>query len=112
MSCIFCKIASGEIKSSLVAENGDFVAFDDINPVAPCHVLVIPKRHMNSMSELSDLSGDALSSLFVLIDTIAVEKGVKASGFRVVSNQGRDGGQEVEHLHFHVVGGRKMGKIG
>ncbi|HOI63078.1 MAG TPA: HIT domain-containing protein [Mesotoga sp.] len=112
MECVFCKIAGGHIKSALVSVNEDFVAFDDINPVASCHVLVVPKRHIKSIKELSGFSGQALKNLLDIIDIVADEKGVKETGYRVIVNQGSDAGQEVEHLHFHVIGGRKLGRLG
>ncbi|RLL86599.1 histidine triad nucleotide-binding protein [Mesotoga sp. BH458_6_3_2_1] len=112
MDCIFCKIASGEIKSSFVGENDWFVAFDDINPVAPTHVLVIPREHVKSLEELTAFDDEVLKSLFDLVDEIVRSKGIKDSGFRLIVNQGSDSGQEVEHLHFHILGGRKLGRLG
>jgi len=112
VDCIFCKIASGEIKSSFVGENDRFVAFDDINPVAPAHVLVIPREHVKSLEELTAFDDEVLKSLFDLVDEIVRSKGIKDSGFRLIVNQGSDSGQEVEHLHFHILGGRKLGRLG
>jgi histidine triad (HIT) family protein len=112
VDCIFCKIASGEIKSSFVGENDWFVAFDDINPVAPTHVLVIPREHVKSLEELTAFDDEVLKSLFDLVDEIVRSKGIKDSGFRLIVNQGSDSGQEVEHLHFHILGGRKLGRLG
>lgn len=112
MDCIFCKIASGEIKSSFVGENDCFVAFDDINPVAPAHVLVIPREHVKSLEELTAFDDEVLKSLFDLVDKIVRSKRIKDSGFRLIVNQGSDSGQEVEHLHFHILGGRKLGRLG
>jgi len=112
VDCIFCKIASGEIKSSFLGENDWFVAFDDINPVAPAHVLVIPRDHVKSLEELTSFDDEVLKSLFDLVDEIVRSKGIKDSGFRLIVNQGSDSGQEVEHLHFHILGGRKLGRLG
>jgi len=112
VDCIFCKIASGEIKGSFVGENDWFVAFDDINPVAPTHVLVIPREHVKSLEELTAFDDEVLKSLFDLVDEIVRSKGIKDSGFRLIVNQGSDSGQEVEHLHFHILGGRKLGRLG
>lgn len=112
MDCIFCKIAKGDIKDTVFAENENFVAFDDINPVAPSHVLVIPRKHIKTISELALLGEAALKSLPDFIEEVAGRKELKGSGFRVVVNQGKDAGQEVEHLHFHILGGKKLGKLG
>jgi histidine triad (HIT) family protein len=104
MNCIFCKIANKEIKSSVVFETKNVLAFDDINPQAPVHVVVIPKAHMLEIEEL----GAILPELFVVIGEVSEKKKIKGSGFRVVMNNGPDAGQAVPHLHFHVLGGRKL----
>jgi histidine triad (HIT) family protein len=104
MSCIFCKIADKEIESSIVLETDRVIAFDDINPQAPVHVVIIPKQHILSISELKG----ALSEIFNAIDRVSEMKGVKGTGFRVVMNNGGDAGQAVPHLHYHVLGGRKL----
>jgi histidine triad (HIT) family protein len=112
VDCIFCKIASGEIKSSFVGENDWFVAFDDINPVAPTHVLVVPRKHVKSLEELAKYDTECMRSFFELVEQIVELKGIKTSGYRLIVNQGSDSGQEVEHLHFHILGGRKLGRLG
>ena len=104
MSCVFCKIAAGEIKSSKVYESEKVFAFDDINPQAPVHVLVIPKAHAEDLNELKDV----LPEIFKAITEIAKIKGVESSGFRTVLNKGKNAGQAVDHLHFHLLGGRAM----
>ena len=105
MSCIFCKIAGKEIKSSIVHESGSVIAFDDISPQAPVHVVIIPKQHAISMTALSSSVQD---EIFRAISQVSRLKGVQDSGFRVVINNGKDAGQAVEHLHFHLLGGRKL----
>ena len=106
--CLFCKIGSGQISSKVVMQDDEFLAFDDINPQAPVHVLVIPKRHVVA---LNDVGGGDHALLGRLLDTailVARKKGIAESGYRVVANTGRDGGQSVFHLHLHVLGGRHM----
>lgn len=104
MNCIFCKIANKEIKSSVVLETKNVIAFDDINPQAPVHVVVIPKAHILNIAELDPV----LPEIFNVIAKVSESKKVKNSGFRVVMNNGPDSGQAVPHLHFHVLGGRKL----
>ena len=104
MNCVFCKIAAHEIKSPIVYEDAALIAFDDNSPVAPVHVLVIPKKHVTEIAKLEPY----LSGIFKAIPEIAKKKGVDASGFRVVMNRGGNAGQAVDHLHFHVMGGRQL----
>ena len=104
--CIFCRIAAGEIPSNLVYQDEHVVAFPDIHPAAPTHVLVIPRRHVESVAHLDDpvLAG----RLLLAVRAVAERAGVAESGYRVVANIGREGGQTVPHLHFHVLGGRQL----
>ncbi len=104
--CLFCRIASGDIRTAFVAENVDAVAFRDINPRAPLHVLVIPRVHIDSLASAADHA--LLGSLLGLVTQIAREEGVAESGYRVVINTGNDGGQTVPHLHLHLLAGRHM----
>lgn len=106
-SCLFCRIVSGDIPSSRVGENAHAVAFADIDPKAPVHLLVIPKRHVRSLHEAGD--PEELAALLALAAQVAEDAGVADTGYRVVTNIGEDGGQSVSHLHFHVLGGRAMG---
>ena len=106
--CLFCKIVSGEIPSTKVYEDELVYAFRDINPQAPTHVLVIPKKHIKSVMEIQDEDNELLSRIFRVIKTVAKQEGIDEKGFRVVSNIGEDGQQTVPHLHFHVIGGRSM----
>jgi histidine triad (HIT) family protein len=106
MSCIFCAIAEGEIPATVVLETDNVVAFRDLKPVAPVHVLVIPRQHYRNVRELSGDPGAAVEVLQV-VDRVAAEEGLD-DGFRVVFNTGGHGGQEVDHVHAHVIGGRQM----
>lgn len=107
--CIFCKIASKEIPANFVYEDEAVVAFKDLEPQAPAHVLVIPKKHVESVLALTE--ADKMLSAHILVDVIpklAKELGIAEKGFRLVANTGEEGGQTVKHLHFHILGGRSM----
>jgi histidine triad (HIT) family protein len=106
--CLFCKIATGAIPSQIVYQDDDVVAFTDINPQAPIHILLIPRQHIASMTELTLKDGPILAKLFVTAQKLAHEKGIDESGYRLVTNMGPDAGQSVFHLHFHLLGGRAL----
>ncbi len=107
MDCIFCKIANKEINSALIYEDDSVVAFRDLNPQAPQHILIVPKKHVANIIELDDK--ELAAHIFVdVVPKIAKEVGVADSGFRIVVNTGEEGGQTVNHLHVHLIGGRKM----
>ncbi len=106
-NCLFCKIMKGEIPSDRVYENEFVYAFRDINPQAPVHVLLIPKKHMSSLSDISSADDRELSECLRAVKLIADQEGL-SGGYRVVSNCGPDACQSVSHLHFHIIGGRKM----
>ncbi|MCX5722938.1 MAG: histidine triad nucleotide-binding protein [Nitrospirae bacterium] len=106
--CLFCNIVARIIPAPLVYEDDLVVAFDDINPQAPTHTLVIPRRHVVSMAALQDSDGELLSRLMVASNKVAKLKGIVGSGYRVVINTGTHGGQSVFHLHIHVLGGRHL----
>ncbi len=106
-SCLFCRIVAGEIPATLVAETPHAVAFRDIAPKAPVHILVIPRRHVTSLAVATD-AGE-LGEILALAARVAEQEGVSDTGYRVVTNVGEDGGQSVGHLHFHVLGGRALG---
>ena len=106
-SCIFCRIASKEVASAIVFEDADVVAFRDLSPQAPTHVLVIPRRHVGSLDEVIDGDAALLGALMLAAKKVATAAGL-AEGYRVVSNCGADAGQSVSHLHLHVLGGRPM----
>lgn len=105
--CLFCKIATGEIPSDTVYKSDEVVAFRDINPAAPTHLLVIPVRHIASAADLGSSDGALLGELFETMATLAESEGL-SKGWRVVTNVGEDAGQSVHHLHFHLIGGRTM----
>ena len=107
--CIFCKIARGEIGSSQVYEDDDVLAFRDINPKAPVHFLIIPKQHIESLAAAKPEDAALLGKMINLVPQLAKQEGC-ANGFRTVINAGRDGGQEVPHLHIHVLGGPRPWK--
>lgn len=104
--CLFCKIVEGGIPSAKVYEDEDILAFEDINPQAPLHILVIPKSHKSNLLELDDSDKDVIGRIYLVINKIAKEKGVAADGFRVVVNCGKKAGQEVFHIHYHLLAGR------
>jgi histidine triad (HIT) family protein len=106
MSCIFCRIAAGEIPANKVLENEDVVAFHDLDPKAPVHVLVIPRRHIESIGTADDGDAEVLGKVLVACRAVAESCGVADSGFRVALNTGPNAGQSVAHLHAHVLGGR------
>ena len=105
--CLFCKIAAGEIPSKKVYEDEDVYSFYDINPMAPVHVLVIPKEHIGSLAEINDGNLGSVSKVMRKIPDIAASLGLE-NGYRLVSNCGRDACQSVPHLHFHILGGRQL----
>jgi histidine triad (HIT) family protein len=106
--CLFCKIVEGAIPAKKLYEDEHVIAFDDINPQARVHVLVIPKRHMVSLDDTQDSDAALLGQLMVVCAKMARERGIVESGYRVVANTGREAGQTVFHLHLHVLGGRSF----
>ena len=109
MDCVFCKIVNGEIKSNKVYENDNIIAFKDLNPVAPVHVLIVPKTHIISANEITEENSEYIKKIYEAIPKIAKEVGVFEDGYRIVNNCGENGGQEVKHIHFHLIGGMKLG---
>lgn len=108
--CLFCKIVAGEIPSEAVYQDEHVYAFRDINPVAPSHVLVVPRRHIAALDEVQDGDEDLLGRLLVASRKVAEQENL-SNGYRVLTNTGPDSGQVVFHLHFHVIGGRKLGPM-
>lgn len=106
--CIFCKIGARELNADVVYEDSDFMAFKDINPMAPTHVLIIPKKHISSLLDEASLDPSLLGKLLALVPQLARKLGLAEKGFRVVINTGEFGGQTVNHLHFHLLGGREL----
>ena len=107
-NCLFCKIVAGEIPSKKVYEDENVYAFHDINPNAPVHVLVIPKTHIASVQEVGEENLSAVAAVLKAIPVIARQLGLAENGYRVITNCGEDGGQTVKHLHFHILGGKKL----
>lgn len=107
--CIFCKIIKKEIPSTILYEDDEIIAFKDINPAAPIHILVIPKKHIPSLVELEKEDELLIGRIYTVINKLAEMQGVKEKGYRVIVNCGKDAGQEVEHLHFHLLAGAKFG---
>ena len=110
--CIFCKIIAGEIPCTKVYESDTVLAFEDINPIAPVHVLVVPKRHVVQADECTEADRGMLGDMMLAAGEVARIKGVSETGYRLTANNGRQGGQEVLHLHMHVLGGRRMRRMG
>lgn len=108
--CVFCKIIKGEIPSNKVYEDEEILAFKDINPAAPIHILVIPKKHIDSLVDMKEGDEILISKIYTVINKIAQDIGIDKKGFRVIVNCGEDGGQEVAHLHFHLLAGKKLGE--
>ena len=108
IDCIFCQIANHEIDATIVYEDEEIIAFEDIDPQAPVHVLVVPKKHIHTLIDLKENEGEILEQLIGVAKTVAVMKHVDHRGFRFVLNCNPEGGQTVYHLHAHVLGGRKM----
>lgn len=107
--CIFCKIIRGEIPAQKVYEDEQVLAFNDIQPVAPVHILIIPKKHIVNLVDLAEEDKQLMGHIHMVASRLAKEKGIEQSGFRIISNHNKDSGQVVFHLHFHLVGGRPMG---
>lgn len=106
-NCLFCKIINGEIPSEKVYEDEEILAFKDIHPKAPVHILVIPKKHISSAMEIEEQDEALIGKMFTVIKKLAKEFGLE-NGYRIVNNCGLDGGQEVMHLHLHLLGGKKL----
>jgi histidine triad (HIT) family protein len=107
-ACLFCKIVAGQIPARVVYETDRVLAFEDIAPKAPHHILIIPKEHYASLNELPDERGGLLADVLLAARSIARERGFAESGYRIVLNTARDSGQDVFHIHFHLLGGRRL----
>ena len=107
MDCIFCMIAEGKIPSTKVYEDDEVLAFRDINPQTPVHILVIPKKHIASADEITEENSSVVARIFETIPKIAKAEGLE-NGYRVITNIGEDGAQSVKHMHFHLLGGKKL----
>ena len=107
--CIFCRIATGQIPADFLYQDEDIVAFRDINPKAPAHILIIPKKHLTSLAEVTEEDTSLLGRMCLAANQLAKLEGIAATGYRLVCNCGKDSGQEVAHLHFHLLGGHFLG---
>jgi histidine triad (HIT) family protein len=108
MDCIFCKISNGEIPVNLVYQDDKVIAFHDINPAAPVHILIVPREHIVSLLDVDDDKSTIIAHAFKVAKLLAIENKLSENGFRIVNNCGDDGGQTVQHIHFHLLGGRNM----
>lgn len=108
-NCIFCKIADGRIKTDAVYEDDKIIAFKDLNPAAPVHILIIPKAHISGVMALTEKDKTLVGEIFLVARSLAEQFGIADNGFRIVANSGENAGQSVPHLHFHLLGGRKLG---
>jgi histidine triad (HIT) family protein len=108
MECIFCRIVAGEIPGDIVYQDEELIAFRDIHPQAPTHILIIPKSHIASMTELTSKHQALMGRLILLAKELAEKEGISAGGYRLSVSTGDDGGQFVPHIHFHLLGGRKL----
>lgn len=107
--CIFCELVKKSIPAKIIAENEDVLAFRDINPQAPTHILVIPKKHISTLNDLAEADGMLLGKMYLMVKHIAKQEGIEERGFRTVINCNRDAGQTVYHIHLHLLGGRELG---
>ena len=107
--CIFCKIINKEIPSKILYEDDDILAFEDINPLAKIHILLIPKKHIETAADLQEEDAAVIGKIYLTAKKIAEEKGMAEDGYRIVNNCKEFGGQEVFHIHFHLLGGEKLG---
>lgn len=110
--CVFCSIAEGRIPAEIVFEGENVIAFRDINPAAPVHVVIIPKKHINPLEDLDAEDYALISEIYMAARAIASQEGIDITGYRILTNHGPDSGQEVEHLHFHLLGGGKLAGLG
>lgn len=108
-ACLFCRIAKGDIPADVVRSEPDAVAFRDINPQAPTHILIIPRRHVSSVADMTPDDAELVGNLFLMAKELASEEGIAGDGYRMVINAGPSAGQTVFHIHLHLLGGRGMG---
>lgn len=111
--CIFCRIADGKLKSNILYQDNEVVAFPDINPLAPIHILIVPRKHITSLTEMVEEDALLIVGMAKVANSLAKSQGIAENGYRLVINCGREGGQGVAHLHMHLLGGRQLGsKLG
>ncbi len=109
MNCLFCKMVEGDIPVDKVFEDDDLLAFRDINPTAPVHILIIPKKHLGTLNDASEADQAMLGRIMLVARQIADDEGIAESGYRIAMNNNREGGQAIYHMHMHLLGGRQMG---
>jgi histidine triad (HIT) family protein len=110
-NCLFCKIVNKEIPAKIVYENNDLVAFADINPQAPVHILIVPKKHIDTVDHLKPEDEKLIGNIIYTAQKIAREKGIAENGYRLVFNVRHHGGQEIDHIHLHILGGQRLGTM-
>ena len=110
--CLFCRIVNGELAAEIVHEDDDYVAFRDINPQAPTHILIVPKTHIATLNELTDANADLVGRMVLRATALADVNGISESGFRLILNCNQEGGQTVYHIHMHLLGGRQLRALG
>ena len=108
MDCVFCKIANKDISAKIIYEDKNILAFPDINPITPTHILVIPKKHISSINDLGENDKELMGELFLAAQKIAKDKNVEKTGYRLIFNVGKDAGQSISHIHLHLLGGKKL----
>ncbi|MEN8251956.1 MAG: histidine triad nucleotide-binding protein [Patescibacteria group bacterium] len=106
--CVFCKICKGELEAKFEHESENVIAFADVNPIAPVHILIVPKKHIESMNDIDEKNSVIISEMFEIAVGIAKEKSISEDGYKLLIRTGSDGGQEVPHIHLHLIGGAKM----
>jgi len=110
--CIFCAIVAGEAEGDIVYQDEEITAFRDIYAIAPIHVLIVPNRHIGALSTVGDSDAELLGKIVLIAPQLAEQAGIADSGYRLLTNQGPDAGQIIEHLHWHMIGGRRLSQIG
>ncbi len=108
MDCIFCQIVAGKVPSDILYQDGEVIAFRDINPQAPTHLLIIPKKHISSLAHLSEAESPLIAHMVNIANRLAKDEGISERGYRLVVSCGEEGGQLVPHLHMHLLGGRRL----
>ncbi|MEA3323058.1 MAG: histidine triad nucleotide-binding protein [Patescibacteria group bacterium] len=107
-NCIFCKIVQGEISSEFIYESDTVIAFNDVNPIAPVHILIIPRVHIDSMNDINSDNSIIIADMFMTAVEIAKDKGIEKDGYKLLIRTGKNGGQEVPHIHLHLIGGAPL----
>ena len=108
MDCVFCNIVSGKIPSNLIYQDQELVAFPDIHPQAPTHIIIIPKNHIQSLNQIADNQMHMVTNMIIVAKQLAKDSGIYQSGYRLLINTGKEGGQVVQHLHMHLIGGKQL----